>query len=242
MGEGADEIDGSEPLDATDEDDEIAAARGQIEQTRAEMSETIDALQDKLSPEHLKEQAKESVRAATVGKATEALSTARRKGAEAAINMSSTAKGAGSAAGQRVKENPFPLAGAGITLLGLVIGVQLIRARRQRSAQVSRRSATSGGQALNWIQRMVGQVAEQAQRTGARVIGGGQDQMIQRDTEGPDHTQATAILGHPVLDTPLTVADLVAGVGVAIGLAILRRTRKDTGDVRHGGLYEQSSG
>jgi len=227
MGEGADEIDGSEPLDATDEDDEIAAARGQIEQTRAEMSETIDAIQDKLSPEHLKEQAKESVRAATVGKATEVLSTARRKGAEAATNMRSTAKGAGSAAGQTVKENPFPLAVAGITLLGLVIGMQMIRARRQRSVQVSNPSETSGRHALDWIQRMVGQVTEQAEGTAARVSGRGQDRVVGQAPQSSRQGQAaTPWSSQLVLDSPLTVSDLLAGLGIMIALVILRRARR----------------
>ncbi len=33
-----------------------------IEQTRAEMSETIDAIQERLTPQHLKQQTKETVR------------------------------------------------------------------------------------------------------------------------------------------------------------------------------------
>jgi hypothetical protein len=47
---------------AADEVDDpaIAIARAEIEQTRAEMSETIDALQERLRPEVLKEQAKET--------------------------------------------------------------------------------------------------------------------------------------------------------------------------------------
>jgi hypothetical protein len=39
-------------------DDEVEAARANIELTRAEMTQTVDALQDKLDPEQIKEQAK----------------------------------------------------------------------------------------------------------------------------------------------------------------------------------------
>jgi len=53
-------------------DEDAAQIRAQIEQTRSEMSETIDAIQGKLNPDNLKEQAQEMVREATVGRAQEA--------------------------------------------------------------------------------------------------------------------------------------------------------------------------
>jgi gas vesicle protein len=60
-------------------DQQVNEIRADIAQTRAEMSETIDELQDRLNPSHLKEQlkdqvreqyehAKETVRGATIGK------------------------------------------------------------------------------------------------------------------------------------------------------------------------------
>src|SRR5205085_5658969 len=97
MGKGADEMSRSDeydvrPLDRDDLlDDELKAGdaaepeqqvmeiRENIEQTRAQMSETIDELQERLSPSNLKEQVKEqvieqyeqvkeTVREATIGK------------------------------------------------------------------------------------------------------------------------------------------------------------------------------
>jgi hypothetical protein len=38
--------------------DEVAAARAEVEQARAEITETVDALQEKLEPQNLEEQAK----------------------------------------------------------------------------------------------------------------------------------------------------------------------------------------
>jgi ElaB/YqjD/DUF883 family membrane-anchored ribosome-binding protein len=58
------------------ENEDIVIVRAQIEQTRADMSDTIDAIKEKLSPQNLMQQAKESVREATVGKAQEAMSKA----------------------------------------------------------------------------------------------------------------------------------------------------------------------
>jgi ElaB/YqjD/DUF883 family membrane-anchored ribosome-binding protein len=68
-----------EPVDSLAEGDETAdldAVRAQIEQTRADMSDTIDAIKEKLSPQNLMQQAKETVREATVGRAQEAMSKA----------------------------------------------------------------------------------------------------------------------------------------------------------------------
>jgi len=77
----------------------------EIEQTRAEMSSTIDAIQQQLSPEHLKEHAKEVVRDATIGRAQDMVS-----------NAGESAKATGSSMLDMVKQNPVPAALAGIGL------------------------------------------------------------------------------------------------------------------------------
>ncbi len=56
--------------------DEVEAARANIELTRAEMTQTVDALQDKLDPETIKEQAK-----------TRAKDSVRKGGSQAADTM-----------------------------------------------------------------------------------------------------------------------------------------------------------
>jgi hypothetical protein len=67
------------PTVDADPDEQVQEIRASIEQTRVEMSETIDELQERLNPTHLKEQlreqvreqyehAKETVREATLGK------------------------------------------------------------------------------------------------------------------------------------------------------------------------------
>jgi len=62
--------------EAEDTSPDIEAARAQVEQTRAEMSGTIDAIKEKLNPQTLMQHAKETVREATVGRAQEAMSKA----------------------------------------------------------------------------------------------------------------------------------------------------------------------
>jgi len=75
-------------------DDEVEATRAQIELTRVEMTETVDALQNRLDPETLKEQAR-----------TRAKETARDTGSQLV---------------ETLKQNPMPVAIIG-GLLGLAI-------------------------------------------------------------------------------------------------------------------------
>ncbi|MGI9049482.1 MAG: DUF3618 domain-containing protein [Rubrobacteraceae bacterium] len=58
-------------------DDEVEAARADIELTRAEMSETVGALQEKIDPERLKEEAKERVKGSARDTGSQLLDTFR---------------------------------------------------------------------------------------------------------------------------------------------------------------------
>ena len=88
--------------------DEVEVTRIEIERTRADMSETANAIQQRLSPETLKEQAKDRVREATVGRVEEA----------------------GSGITETIRENPLPAA-----LTGIGLGWLLVSARRKSAQQ-----------------------------------------------------------------------------------------------------------
>ena len=94
-------------------DDEVEATRAQIEMTRAEMTETVDALQDKLDPQRLKEQAKERAR--------------------------DTARSTGSDLLGSVRRNPVPVAVAGGLLLALLFVGRLVRRRDKNTVVVDLR-------------------------------------------------------------------------------------------------------
>jgi ElaB/YqjD/DUF883 family membrane-anchored ribosome-binding protein len=96
--------------DLTSDDIELVAAvesteatperiREDIEQTRAQMSGTIDEIQERLSPKRLVNEAKETVRDATVGKVKDVMN-----------NASESAGGIV----ERIKENPLPAALIGL--------------------------------------------------------------------------------------------------------------------------------
>jgi ElaB/YqjD/DUF883 family membrane-anchored ribosome-binding protein len=107
---------GFEDDGSTHEDNELGQTRAQIEQTRAEMSTTIDAIQEKLSPQNIAQQAKDTVKEATVGKAQEMVSNAGDTASELVSNAGNSAKGFSSNLVETVKSNPVPAALAGIGL------------------------------------------------------------------------------------------------------------------------------
>ena len=118
-----------------DASEDTAAIRAEIENTRSDMSETIDALQERLAPERVTEQVKEKVREQAAEAYTSARATVKDKAGRILSDMTSTVREAGSTAGTfasnmgsslmdtrvgtTVRQNPLPFAliGAGLTML-----------------------------------------------------------------------------------------------------------------------------
>jgi hypothetical protein len=92
---------------ALNEDPQVAHMRAKVERTRDEVGDTLDAIQERLSPQRLKAQARESLRDATIGRV--------EKMAHKAGGIMSIAR-----------ENPLPLA-----LIGLGAGWLFFNARRK---------------------------------------------------------------------------------------------------------------
>jgi CRISPR/Cas system-associated endonuclease Cas3-HD len=84
--------------------DEVAASRAEVEQTRAEMGETIDSLQEKLEPRKLKEQAT-TVARGTVSEILEA-----------------------------IRNNPKPVALGALALVGLLVLARGLPGQRRRGS------------------------------------------------------------------------------------------------------------
>jgi hypothetical protein len=104
--------------------------RSQIEHTRAEMSETIDAIQERLSPSRMMSEATDKVKDATVGRvkrltrrSADALRGGRRSSfnVERAINLA--------------KSSPVPGAVIGVTVTALAL-ISLARSRNRRPGYV----------------------------------------------------------------------------------------------------------
>jgi uncharacterized protein YjbJ (UPF0337 family) len=85
--------------------DDTRELQDRIEDTRADMGETIDAIQERLSPRRIGEQVREQVRGATIGRAEQMVSDA-----------TDTAREAGGGLVDLLRDNPVP---AALAALGL---------------------------------------------------------------------------------------------------------------------------
>jgi gas vesicle protein len=144
---------GSDPLTRQDDDitsfdtdagtesstDSTAEIRANIEQTRADMSETIEAIQERLNPQHLREQVKDQVREqveeakaqvrdATIGKAEDMVRSAGETVHEAQYTLMET-----------IRHNPIPAA-----LVGIGLGWLFMNRRRTPSFPRERYGAQRG--------------------------------------------------------------------------------------------------
>lgn len=100
------------------------AIRADIEQTRAEMSETIDEIQDKLSPGNIKERMRTKFRDATIGRVK---------------SMAQKTGDAGSTFARTVRNNPLPAA-----MVGIGLGMLIMRSRREGNGGRQYRYARAG--------------------------------------------------------------------------------------------------
>jgi len=155
MGQTADRVNNFDEYEEVETDEpavEIEVTRAQIEVTRSEMSETIDAIKERLSPQNLVQEAKESIREATVGRvqemagnvvdsakqkastvaetAMQAASTAREGAERVMSSASETAKEASSTIVETIQRNPLPSA-----LIGIGVGWLWMNNRKQSAYQ-----------------------------------------------------------------------------------------------------------
>ena len=196
--------------------DEVAQTRSEIERTRADMSETVDALQQRLSPHNLKEQAK--------------------------VQAKETVRETGSGFVERIKQNPIPAAMVGIGLGWLLTsgGGGNSGQRRYREDpyyyersvdrsypvyyEESGRSSTGQGraqEAAGQAREKASQLSEGAQERASQLSEGAQERASQL-SEGAQEQARRAKGGFQRMlqENPLAVGALAAGVGAAVGFSV----------------------
>jgi hypothetical protein len=111
-----------------------AVIRSQIEDTRAHIGETIDAIQDRLSPKRLLSGAKESLKDATVGRVKRIADDWRAtdSGSDGTLSRAMTL----------ARQHPVPAAVAGVALAAVAV-----RAMRSSRRRTPRSRSARGGQA-----------------------------------------------------------------------------------------------
>jgi len=234
---------------ADDYDENTEQLRAEIEDTRAEMSQTINEIQERLSPDNLVGQAKEAVREATIGKVErvmervgETISGVTEPALEVAGRAGTAIKDAGSSVADSVWRNPIPVA-----LIGLGVGMLVMRNYRgsSYSSSTSRRTYPQGsrsdsskvlmgdmdyGESTGEYQRVGGY----GQRTGtsSRTGGGTLDQVKETASNLADRsTHALSDLGNKARNSASAVGTrfermmhenplAVGAVAIAAGTAI----------------------
>ena len=221
---------GTNQISAADSDENTEQLRADIEDTRAEMTQTINEIQERLSPEHLVGQVKETVREATIGKVErvmervgETISGVTEPALEVAGRAGTAIKDAGSSVADSVWRNPIPVA-----LIGLGVGMLLVR-NFGRQRYTSTRRKPSEGRVPNYAMSNEGQM-RQTQGTGTL------DSMKETASDLANRsTQALSDLGtkarntassvttrfeQMLHDNPLAIGAVAVAAGTAVGLVL----------------------
>jgi len=128
------------PAPTTDE------LRSRIEETRAELSDTIDAIQDRLSPSRLMTQAKATVKEATVGRVKNLAHRATTQVGNIGAQSSSTL---GNVL-DRVRDNPVPAALGSVAAAGVLL--RAIRRRQTGTVGANARFLAAAGAGIAcWV-------------------------------------------------------------------------------------------
>lgn len=186
---------------ADDYDENTEQLRADIEDTRAEMSQTINEIQVRLSPEHLVGQVKETVREATIGKVErvmervgETISEVTEPALEVAGRAGTAIKEASSSVADSVWRNPIPVA-----LIGLGVGMLVMRNFRGRSYSSTSRRLYPQGQA--------------GQTQGSGAIDYVKDTMDGAST-------VTTRFEQVLRNNPLAIGAVAVAAGTAVGLVL----------------------
>lgn len=241
MGERSDEIsyrdssdDGTFERDTdADRTDETAEIRSNIEQTRAEMSGTIEAIQERLNPQHLKEQvqdqvreqfeeAKATVRDATIGKAEAMVRSAGETVTEARSTIMDT-----------IRQNPLPAALVGIGLGWLFMNSRSSSSRRYQGYDTASYQAPY----RNEYYASQPEYGARTYATGARTYS--EPSPIERGQQAVGHTvqRAQEKAGDVASKVQETVGDLADRGQATVG-SIVNQAQSTAGDIAGQAQYQ----
>ena len=225
-----------------DYDENTEQLRADIEDTRAGMSQTINEIQERLSPENVMDQVKEKVREATIGKVErvmnrvgETISEVAEPVGEVLNNAGTTIKQTGKSAYGVINRYPIPVA-----LIGLGLGMLAMRAyRRGNGYDYNDRSTSSGmgRQTLTGGQTQYGRGRSQYELGQSHYTTGGTLNQVKETASDLAHrsTEALNNLGTRAKDTasslgdscarllrenPLALGAVALAAGTAVGLVL----------------------
>ena len=208
-----------------------AEIRSDIEQTRADMSETIDAIQDRLRPANLVSQAKDTVRDATVGKVKQMAESARDSLRSRGYG-SDYGSGSGGTLMDRIAANPIPAALAVASVAWIAFSGN---GRRRRGTSPAIYGSTRNGEAFvreTVISEDVGDdnwSDDQSWRPGPSSVASAVKDRVRGATDRMRHATSGTRDGLQRVATSNTLAAgaIAAAVGLTIGLALPETEREN---------------
>ena len=209
----------SDPDDIEAQTEQI---RSEIEDTRAEMGHTIDEIQERLSPEHLVSQVKESVREATLGKVERAMTMVGETLSDVTEPAREIVGRAGSAVADSVWKNPIPLG-----LIGLGVGILMMRRfggnSSERLSQPSRQKFLSANSERNFMPESEGATSKtlnKVKETASNFASRSTETLSNLGTQAKDSAVDVGTrFGEIVRGNPLAVGAVAVAAGAAVGLA-----------------------
>ena len=221
----------STAADSADYDENTEQLRADIEDTRADMSQTLNEIQERLSPENLMDQAKEAVREATIGKVEKAmgqvgetLSAVTEPALEVAGRAGNAIKEVGTTVGDQIWKNPIPIA-----LIGLGVGMLVMKNYRGQSyGNGSTQRKFPQGRSSSYSLGDVGQPRQTTQSTGASTLNQVKEtasDLANRSTQtlnelGTKAKNSASRFGEIMRDNPLAAGAVAIAAGTAVGLLI----------------------
>ncbi len=233
------------PSGTADESPEVEALTEDIEETRTEMANTVEAIADRLDPANIAEDAKQTVRDATVGKVEQMASNVADTASGVMEDARTTAMDTGSGIVDTIRRNPIPAAMAGIGIGWLVMnrgggssgrrrmdsrgswqydrygyGTQSGRADMWGGRQAHPRG-DSGGNPLEGVGQQAGQVAGQVGENVGRFADQARDTMGRMpDQFGETFDDVRGNAQRMMEDNPMAFGALALAVGAALGMAL----------------------
>jgi ElaB/YqjD/DUF883 family membrane-anchored ribosome-binding protein len=207
--------------------------RSEIERTRADMTETIDAIQEKLRPANIVSQAKDTVRDATVGRVKSMAHSAREHLAGDRRDWSASGS---NGVIDRIRENPVPAAIAAASIAWIAFSGR----RSQKNMSPAIYGSTRDGEAFV-RETVISEEIEDATELGPYSAGVGFDtSRVTRPVResGARVRRATSDAGSRlqrfVRDNPLAAGAVAAAVGATVGMALpeTRRENELMGEAR----------
>jgi ElaB/YqjD/DUF883 family membrane-anchored ribosome-binding protein len=223
-----------------------------IVETRSQLSETLDEIEGRLSPEHIKEQARETV-AELTRQAKEAIREATIGRAETALDeVVDTTRGVGMTMLDTIKQNPIPAALIGIGVGWLLMKGQGGGANDRRYGYSPRGTSRLDPQGRLWmdeyngygpmergagdvsdagltdrLQDTAGQAVGQVQDVAGRMAGNLQDTVsgFGQTTQAFTET-AQERIQRVMHDSPLMVGGVAMAAGMIVGLALPETERE----------------